>query len=383
MGEAILVGGRTGAVEQKIFKWKEYIANGTNVYYWNRWNAISTTTYYWNRFSTSIKYTWNQWNISYSYQWNKWNSVFGYNIIKAADGTTLINPSTNLCWAANEYSIAQKSSGNSGINWAWCFGLVNSTSGRWIKDHIKAGTLTGRIAGMGRWAGDNGVSGGSWWYIKIGICNGQYKLYDDGDGSYWYDLGYTQIWSLEDKWSGGTTSYGTVTSTNASAYPNGGRHTDGYWYNNRTTLYSRGSYVGTVTYNDNANAYPNGSWSGNYWYDGRTQATVKGGTSYGQVSSTNAGAYPSPGASGSYWYESAGSQISWSQGSTSYPEVSSTNSGAYPANDHAGDYWYIYNRMEIVYSQGEYVGDRLSTDRDRWPDNGYVNGYWYVFDGEA
>jgi hypothetical protein len=28
----------------------------------------------------------------------------------------------------------------------------------------------------------------------------------------------------------GSTSYGTVTSTNSSAYPTNGRHTDGYWY---------------------------------------------------------------------------------------------------------------------------------------------------------
>lgn len=40
---------------------------------------------------------------------------------------------------------------------------------------------------------------------------------------------YTRYTQSTD-YSKGTTSYGTVSSTNPSAYPTNGRHTDGYWY---------------------------------------------------------------------------------------------------------------------------------------------------------
>lgn len=370
MGEAILVGGRMGAVEQKIYRWKEYQANGTNVYYWNRWNAISTTEYIWNQFNTVTQYTWNKWGLNTSYKWNKYSTKKEAVTQSVSLGSPIESNHTRL-WTDKPYTKYTTSSGRDTprlwfSNGGWSVNLSKSSVGK---------AITGWIPINGTANGSEIICIYSAWVTKC------VSLTDDEDGRM-CNVEITGALTAVMKYSG-ENLVGTVTSTNVNAYPNGGVHADdGWYYGSRTTIYSKGTYVGIVQSTD-PNDYPNGSWSGSNWYDGRSEGLIKGSTSYGQISSTNSGAYPPSGASGSYWYESAGSQISWSQGSISYPQVSSTNSGAYPSNDHQDDYWYTYDRVEIVYSQGECVGDRLSTDRNRWPDNGYANGYWYIFNGEA
>lgn len=113
-------------------------------------------------------------------------------------------------------------------------------------------------------------------------------------------------YALEQSYAQGSTSYGTVTSTSSSTYPNNGKHTDGYWYVYNSVSYSKGS------------------------------------TQYSDVSSTNRSAYPDNSYSGSYWYVYSTSSTSYSQGSTLYGTVKSKDESTYPTNGrHSDGYWYI------------------------------------------
>lgn len=113
-------------------------------------------------------------------------------------------------------------------------------------------------------------------------------------------------YALEQSYAQGSTSYGTVTSTSSSTYPNNGKHTDGYWYVYNSVSYSKGS------------------------------------TQYSDVSSTNRSAYPDNSYSGSYWYVYSTSSTSYSQGSTLYGTAKSKNESTYPSNGrHSDGYWYV------------------------------------------
>lgn len=324
MGEAILVGGRMGAVEQVIYRWKQYQAVGTNTYYWNRYNAVETITYKWNKWSSNV-----------TYQWNKYNAVTGTVAVRYSTFTHLTyffsssirygtswtyNESTEEFTVSGDVITGDKAINNASI----LEGRVKASDGHTIE----------RIGSFKEYT-NNGSSAN--YSSSTPYCVAKYA-----PSHFYYSTDLpTNVYKR------GEQSYGTVTSSNSNTYPYGGRHTDNYWYEYNSTLYSKGS------------------------------------TSYGQVASTAPSAYPSNDVSGSYWYESAGSTSSWSKGSTSYPQLSSTSVSAYPNDGRQDSYWYVYDRVEIIYSQGEYDADRLSTDRDRFPDNGYQGGYWYVFDGEA
>lgn len=58
-----------------------------------------------------------------------------------------------------------------------------------------------------------------------------------------------------------------VVSSSSSAYPNPGKHTDGYWYQNRTsnTIQSQGTFKQNV-YSTNPNLYPHNGISNGFWY---------------------------------------------------------------------------------------------------------------------
>ena len=63
----------------------------------------------------------------------------------------------------------------------------------------------------------------------------------------------------------GDTSYGDVTSTNDSEYPQNGA-SGNYWYVKQTEItYQPGDYLDEVS-SDNASAYPNNGYSNGYWY---------------------------------------------------------------------------------------------------------------------
>lgn len=63
----------------------------------------------------------------------------------------------------------------------------------------------------------------------------------------------------------GDTSYGDVTSTNDSEYPQNGA-SGGYWYVKQTDItYQQGELIDEVS-SDNASAYPNNGYSNGYWY---------------------------------------------------------------------------------------------------------------------
>ena len=381
MGEAILVGGRMGAVEQVIYKWKQYQAVGTNTYYWNRYNVVSTTTYKWNK--------WNAVSTT-MYRWDKWNAVTtsGYKVERWTYTAWKDDPSSG--WAgmhrSNDYYIGNGYTENNSAGYFTLTGY-SSVNGRTLDQNL--GSYVGKymIGGMkysplSSWPSSNNDGG-------YGANCGNVVCYITGRDSDpgVYDFGFRISNHTSYKYTmKSLVDYITVPTT-LTGWGNflGG---DGYLWkptSESSTTVSKGSTsYGTVS-SASSSAYPNGGASGSYWYDGRTSyiEQSKGSTSYGQVSSTSSSAYPSNGVSGSYWYESAGSTTSYSKGSTKYSDVSSTNSSAYPDNGKSGSYWYVYSRYTTTWSQGDYIADRLSTDRDRWPDNGRDGDYWYVFDGEA
>ena len=100
-------------------------------------------------------------------------------------------------------------------------------------------------------------------------------------------------------------------------------------------------YIGTVSSTDSS-AYPNGGSQGGYYYDSRTSKTTQSkGTANGSVSSTNRSQYPDNNYSGSYWYVYDRKESSYSQG-TYIQDVESDNPSAYPDNGrHTDGYWYV------------------------------------------
>lgn len=369
LGEAILVGGRTGAVEQKIYKWKQYEANGTNTYYWKRYNAESDTVYTWNKWNTQTQYTWNKWGLNITYQWNKYSLNTTYEIGRTSDLTqTTMN--------AREDSFETYY-----VVWATLTGLYcNKQLSTWITGNlVNQGYFKGKYTPVPQYY--VGMDSPYYWYKYFGVID-NLKFNYTTDSDRWWTATISYYVTSVPKYSQGSTSYGTVTSTNANAYPNGGKHTDNFYYSGRTTLYSRGSYVGTVT-STASNTYPNGSWSGSNWYDGMTSGLTRGSTKYDDVTSTESGSYPANGEYGGFWYISAGSTTTWYKGSIDYGTIYSSDRSAYPDNNYVGSFWYVYDGLTTEWFQGAYLQDRLSTDRDRWPDNGYADGFWYVFDGEA
>lgn len=365
MGEAILVGGRMGAIEQKIYKWKQYKANETTTYYWNRNNAVATTNYVWAKYNALGTFTWNVFDTIGSGTITERVVPYVVNV----GPTSLIHYSSG-CRVDSVY--------HQGIY------TKNQLCNLWLEPH-NPGKLW--IASGSKQAGDS-LSG----YIWTGSGDNGYDRsttpgwYKDNTKYYYkylveldkiVSISYPTSWessSGDTKWN-----YGSMTCTTKSKiYFSWSTYTKQAYMGNSETMTTpvTGSSIGL---------YPADGVKDGYWYTRDDSATVweKGTTNYGNVTSTNSGAYPANGVSGSYWYTSAGSNVTYSKGSTVYSQVSSTSSSAYPSNGHSGSYWYTYDRLVVTYSQGTYDGDRISTDRDRFPDNGYQDGYWYVFDGEA
>lgn len=366
LAEAILVGGRMGAVEQTIYKWKQYQANGTNTYYWNRYNVVSTTTYKWNK--------WNAIN-TYRYAWMKYNT--NDVSVRASSYDLITNGSQSGVWSST-ISGLRLSNPPSNCKTYLSYGGYSSY-GYNCSSEIPISSIYGNYNGS--------------WQIP---CGGNYYLagwiltrtiYGVYTNTTYYDRGNTRV--KFNSWSCFHFDACVNQGSDDCPYLAYRMYTNLNPTTDAVPIVESISGTGSKIYDDSSDKYPQSgmlSSDYNYYYVYQGQeivSTSKGSTSYGQVTSTSSSAYPSNGANGSYWYVSAGSDVSYSKGSTSYPDISSTNRSAYPDNSYSGSYWYVYSTYTTEYSQGDYIGDRLSTDRDRWPDNGKDGDYWYVFDGEA
>ena len=282
--------------------WKKYNAVENHTYHWNRFNRVTKTTYKWNRYNI---------NSVTTYTWKKYRITESYTI-------RLTKDTLSFKWYENDnpYEKVYRSARATGVGSRAISlsGLVTITPSNYDK---LVGYYT--TTGHGR-------------FYKIT----EFSRYEGSSAKY---MG-TRIEGT--KGSSSHTYIGTVSSTNPSAYPNGGSQ-DGYYYDSRTskTDQSQGSLID-------------------------------------QVTSTSSSAYPQNGISGSYWYVAAGSDTTYSKGAAA-GEVTSSNRGAYPDNNYSGNYWYVFARDEITYTRGSYIQDVENDNPNAYPSNGrHSDGYWYV-----
>lgn len=333
---------RMHGLKQTIYKWNQYNINTTYTYWWHRYNVVNSTTYNWNKYnavSTTV------------YQWNKWSTE------SAAGYDTSTNGSINYSFTS--YNDPPKVT----------MRVYTSMYDPWPV--IENGTPYLRFAdasGSNYSITPNDTFSYKGWTTHL---NGFYE--PSPSPAHWLSTDMTIM-----------SKTGSATGSQST-----GKWTMPVYYLTRYTakmVQSKGSTSYGVVTSTSSSAYPNGGASGSYWYDGRTTTTQwsKGSTSYGTVSSTSSSAYPSNGKSGSYWYVSAGSTTSSSKGSTNYGYVTSSSRYTYPDDGEYNGYWYEYDYSPTSsQSQGSYVGEKFSTNRNAYPENGVSGSYWYVFAGEA
>ncbi|WP_301067360.1 hypothetical protein, partial [uncultured Duncaniella sp.] len=308
LGEAILVGGRMGSVEQKIYKWKQYQAVGTNTYYWNRYNAVSTTTY-----------KWNKWNAITTYRWNRYSSY------------TSVHD-----WRSSLESY------NSKEEFVYIISK-DTTYKEWTTDSY--GKYIGRIAysdaGVGHWVVNETYDSSQSKYLtrRLQIQRLTYSESEGADkayGHYYYKATSAVAYSPS-----GTPT--VVTSSSNNTYPSDGVN-GSYYYQSISSTYSKGSTsYGQVT-STSSSAYPSNGASGSYWYEsaGSNTSYSKGSTQYSDISSTDRSAYPDNNYSGSYWYVYSTYTTTWSQGDYIGDRLS-TDRDRWPDNGRDGDYWYVFD----------------------------------------
>lgn len=289
--------------------WKKYNAVENHTYHWNRFNKVETITYKWNRYNI---------NSVTTYTWRK------YNIVTTGD----------------EYEVEIRN---------------NDTLNIKVQDdgYCSAGGVYRTCRATG--TGDNGP-------LRLsGAVTVNENNFDRLVGYYAGRSGRAYYFGRSPSVRNNRAEYEASTCVGVRGH--------------QTTEHV---YVGTVS-STNASAYPNGGTQGGYYYDTRTSKTDQSqGSLIDQVTSTTSTAYPQNGISGNYWYVAAGSDTTYSKGAAA-GEVTSTNRGAYPDNNYSGNYWYVFAQDKITYTQGSYVADVEADDPNTYPDNGYhSDGYWYV-----
>lgn len=281
-------------------------------YKWNRFNCITTTTYRWKKYNVITTYSWNQYTTSgYDEDWWDGGSIH----LRAGD---------RLYYADEKPSY---------VNGQW----VYRTSGSWSVPYT-IGSFNDLEPGYSSWYAEepNGTE------IRTGLECHTNSLPDFPNVTGSITYGYEERRTIKN--NNDRELIGTVTSTNPSAYPNGGT-SGGYYYSRNPSgdTYSRGSEIGPVT-STNQSAYPsNGKHTDGYWYVYETvETTYSKGTTNGSVTSDQQNTYPADGR-------------------------------------HSDGFWYTANGYDSNYSQGIFVDTVTSTQVDAYPDNGrHTDGFWYV-----
>ena len=250
------------------------VGNPSTLFLWRVYNSNSATNYLWNQFNIATQnvYSWNRYNVE---------SYVQHGISYGPGGSLVISANTD--WRATQQGWDPEralASNGSYFRMGSARYPYQFNSGEW-------GAQSSRPIMLYQYIG----------HSYIGDTNNLIWMYAQ-----------TATITNETVYEQGSTSYGSVTSTNSSAYPNNG-------------------------------------YSGSYWYvySGVTTNNIQGSTNYGTVSSTNSGAYPSNGISGSYWYVSAGSEIVHSQGEDLVKTVTSPNGDTYPDDGYNAQdgLWYV------------------------------------------
>ena len=305
----------------KKYKWQKYSAvyhPATTTYYWNKYNRVTNTTYQWNKFNSNEErsLSWQTYTASASSR----NWSLGSPVSDGSKNVTFTGyylpslPTINDIIDISNYALhivlpSSKTVAFTGKTNAW----------------NRVATINNYSALIGKYiCSDNWGLGSNTSFVSIATTNEEaFHFIKLNSIQFKNDPNYTDYPILDNyidgiiytpkisiTYSKGSTSYGTVSSSSSSAYPTNGRHTDGFWY------------------------------------DGRTSSTSysKGTTSYGTVSSTSRSAYPDNNYSGSYWYvysRSSTSSAYYSKGAY-IEDVVAKEEDEYPTNGrHTDGYWYV------------------------------------------
>lgn len=224
---------------------------------WNKYNSVATTRYYWNRFSlvTTTTYTWDRYQITYEYQ--------------------LVNGSSTTIDIRNTDTVYRSAYSNRG--------------------RVE---LSGSVLAVSVSSDLTRLSG--YYYLMSGQA---LRLTSVNSVMTTRRVRYNCV-EVDSKQVESQVYAGTVSSTNANAYPTNGSQS-GYYYSNRrsSTSYSKGSANGSVS-STNRSQYPDNNYSGNYWYEyDRDEVSYSQGSYIGAVESDNPNAYPDNGRhTDGYWY---------------------------------------------------------------------------------
>lgn len=179
--------------------------------------------------------------LTIQYVWNKFNAVLSYaqstSTINTNKATVLTAPSTNYYYVqthtggsptrtfnattglysitpSDYWNVSQKLGGGNSYNTSTAAYFARSSAITTGSGHKETYTTSEYAYG----------DSNSGTYLPSGVAQIQYNTYISS-------LSKTTKYSTTSSYSKGSTSYGTVANTtNSSAYPANGRHSDGYWY---------------------------------------------------------------------------------------------------------------------------------------------------------
>ena len=224
---------------------------------WKKYNSVESHTYHWNRFDlvTTTTYTWDKYQITYEYQ--------------------LVNGSSKTVDIRNTDTVYRSAYPNRG--------------------RVE---LSGSVLAVSASSDLKGLSG--YYYSMSGQA---LRLTSVNIALTTTRVRYNCV-VVESKQIESQQYMGTVSSTDASAYPTNGSQ-DGYYYSNRrsSTSYSKGSANGSVS-STNRSQYPDNNYSGSYWYVyDRDEVSYSQGSYISDVENDDPSAYPENGRhTDGYWY---------------------------------------------------------------------------------
>ena len=193
------------------------------VYTWERYAIINTTYYYWNKYN----------RVS--------NSVYEYSMTRYSDGNTRTCPRSTIYYGTHLNSF-------------------NTSTGYW--DIERTGSIN-RLNSAG--CGYFGYSSRPTTVYRISSVSYDSSQKADIVESQFYakQTGKTLVSTTYSK---GSTSYGEVSSTNRSAYPDN-NYSGSYWYVYSTsgTIPEKSNLIDTITSED-PTSYPDNGILGSYWY---------------------------------------------------------------------------------------------------------------------
>lgn len=249
----------TGAPELKEYSWKKYNAvEETNTYtFWEKWSAVSTAGYSIVESEGAESTGWVDTTntvvldddaLDTMYKGGVWRQTYyasDYTFDTSTGKFTLVNPT---------YVEVLYDGPNMMIE-------LSTPAGTYL-------TLSPQTTANALFYAENGWFEQMYYSSPVKVSG---KAYTYTVTNTTYDAGYDKYLTSEygTAYSKGSTSYGTVSSTNSSAYPSNG-YKDGYWYvktkTESTTGWAQGSTLQDTVTSFSPVAYPEDGYQDGYWY---------------------------------------------------------------------------------------------------------------------